>query len=45
MFFNNNNNDNNIGTFKNAIPLNTTKFSESWEVLDSLLQNVPKNTR
>ena len=34
-----------IGTCANAIPLNTTNFSETWEVLDQLLKDVPKDQR
>lgn len=33
------------GTFRGAIPLKTNAFSDSWKVLDNLLQDVPKNTR
>jgi predicted sulfurtransferase len=32
-----------VGKFKDAIPLNTTFFSESWKALEDLLQNVPKD--
>lgn len=34
-----------VGTFKNAIPLNTTKFSESWDKLDELLKDTPKDVK
>jgi UPF0176 protein len=34
-----------MGTFRNAVPLNTVKFSESWEILDEILADVPKDTR
>ena len=32
------------GSFEGAIPLNTSIFSESWEKLDEILKNVPKDT-
>jgi predicted sulfurtransferase len=34
-----------IGTFQGALPLNTTKFSETWDVLENKLAGVPKTTR
>ena len=34
-----------MGTFRGAIPLNTTKFSETWEVVDNHLTGLPKDTR
>ena len=33
-----------MGTFKGAIPLNTTTFRESWPVLEELLRDTPKDT-
>lgn len=32
-----------VGTFSGAIPLNTTIFSESWDALDRLLEDVPRD--
>ena len=32
-----------VGMFEGAIPLNTTFFRESWEALDSILENRPKD--
>lgn len=34
-----------MGSFKNAIPLNSSKFSDSWSILESILEDVPKSTR
>ena len=34
-----------MGTFRNAIPLNTKVFSETFDRLRSLLREVPKETR
>ena len=34
-----------MGTFEGSIPLNTDKFSQSWEKLDELLEDVPKDQR
>ena len=34
-----------MGTFEHAQPLNTTKFSESWDVLENILEDIPKDTR
>ena len=34
-----------LGNFLNAIPLNTSKFSESWEKLDEILEAVPKSKK
>lgn len=34
-----------MGTFQNSIPLNTVKFSDSWEILEGILADVPKDTR
>ncbi len=39
-----NNYESEVGTFQGAVPLNTNIFSESWEKLDQLLEDVPKNT-
>lgn len=33
-----------VGRFQNAIPLNTTKFSQSWEVIEEVLKDKPKDT-
>lgn len=33
-----------IGTFENAIPLNTVRFQDSWSVLEEILANKPKDT-
>jgi predicted sulfurtransferase/predicted O-methyltransferase YrrM len=32
-----------IGVFENAVPLNTTLFSESWSALNDVLQDIPKD--
>jgi predicted sulfurtransferase len=32
-----------VGKFKNAIPLNTTFFRESWDSLEAVLKDVPKD--
>ena len=32
-----------VGIFENAIPLNTTFFRESWDALDEVLANAPKD--
>lgn len=34
-----------MGSFEGSIPLNTDKFSESWEKLDELLVDIPKDQR
>ena len=34
-----------MGTFLGAIPLNTTKFSETWDAVDSQLAGISKDTR
>ena len=34
-----------MGTFEHAQPLNTTKFSESWDILSNILDDIPKDTR
>lgn len=34
-----------IGTFSNAIPLNTKTFSETFHVIESVLNDVPKDSR
>ena len=34
-----------MGTFEGSVPLNTEKFSESWDKLDNLLEGVPKDQR
>lgn len=34
-----------LGRFKNAIALNTSKFSESWDRLDAILETVPKDAK
>jgi predicted sulfurtransferase len=34
-----------MGTFKNAKPLGTSIFSESWTALDDILADVPRDTR
>ena len=33
-----------VGTFENAIPLNTTFFRESWDAIDNILKDKPKDT-
>ena len=34
-----------MGTFDSATPLNTSFFSESWDKIDELVANKPKNAR
>eukprot|EP01038_Epipyxis_sp_PR26KG_P013177 gene13177-17655_t len=34
-----------LGTFQGAVPLNTSTFSDSWPVLDSLLKDLPKESK
>ena len=34
-----------MGTFEHAQLLNTTKFSESWDILNNILNDIPKDTR
>ena len=34
-----------MGTFRGAIPLNTTKFSETWDAVNSQLAGISKDTR
>ena len=34
-----------LGRFENALPLNTAKFSESWNKIDKILETVPKSTK
>lgn len=34
-----------VGTFKNAIPLGTTFFRESWDALEEKLKDVPKDSQ
>ena len=34
-----------MGSFLGAIPLNTTKFSETWDAVDSQLAGLSKDTR
>ena len=40
-----NNYESDIGTFENAVPLKTDVFSESWEKIDSMLENVPSGKK